>query len=66
MGLGIMKRLLDGLRGTAAGLPDKRNASNGRKYGTADFILSAFAVFYFQHPSLLDFQEALKNRRKRG
>jgi hypothetical protein len=60
MGRDITKRLLDGLWGMAAGLPDKREASNGWKYGIADFILSAFAVFYFQHPSLLDFQEALK------
>jgi hypothetical protein len=66
MGRDITEKLLGGLRGTAAGLPDKREASNGRKYGMADFILSAFAVFYFQHPSLLDFQEALKSRRKRN
>jgi hypothetical protein len=57
MGRGITKRLLDGLKDTAAGLPDKRGASNGRKYGIADFVLGAFAVFYFQHPSMLNFQE---------
>jgi hypothetical protein len=33
MGRGITKRLLDGLKDTVAGLPDKRGASNGRKYG---------------------------------
>jgi hypothetical protein len=35
MGRGITKRLLDDLWGVAAGLPDKREASNGRKYGIA-------------------------------
>ncbi|MDR1637956.1 MAG: hypothetical protein LBR93_11540, partial [Treponema sp.] len=27
---------------------------------------SAFAVFFFLHPSLLDFQRAMKERRKRN
>jgi hypothetical protein len=27
-----------------AGLPDKRGASNGRKYGIADFARGAFAL----------------------
>jgi hypothetical protein len=60
MGRGITKRLLDGLKDTAAGLPDKRGASNGRKYGIADFVLGAFAVFYFQLPSMLNFQESVE------
>jgi hypothetical protein len=66
MGRGIIKRLLDGLKDTAAGLPDKRGASNGRKYGIADFVLGAFAVFYFQHPSMLNFQESMEQRAKRN
>jgi hypothetical protein len=41
----IIERLLAGLRETAENLPDKRKASNGRKYETADFLMSAFAVF---------------------
>jgi hypothetical protein len=31
-----------------------------------DGIKSAFAVFFFQHPSLLDFQRAIKERKKRN
>jgi len=31
-----------------------------------DGIKSAFAVFFFQHPSLLDFQRAMKERKKRN
>jgi hypothetical protein len=57
---------LDGLKDTAAGLPDKRGASNGRKYGIADFVLGAFAVFYFQHPLMLTFQESMEQREKRN
>jgi hypothetical protein len=48
MGQGRINRLLEGLQEAAAGLADKRKASKGRKYGTQDFLLSAFAVFYLQ------------------
>jgi hypothetical protein len=66
MGKGVINRLLDGLNEISASLPDKREASNGLKYGIADFALSAFAVFYFQHPSLLNFQEAMQTKRGRN
>jgi hypothetical protein len=66
MGRGITKRLLDGLKDTAAGLPDKRGSSNGRKYQIADFALGAFAVIDFQYPSMLNFQESMEQRAKRN
>jgi hypothetical protein len=66
MGRGIIHRLLDGLIESAAIVPDRREASNSLKYGIKDFILSAFAVFYFQHPSLLNFQEAMESKRGRS
>jgi hypothetical protein len=62
----IITRLLESLRETAEALPDKRKASNGRKYEIADFLMSAYAVFYFQHPSMLDFQKAMEEREKRN
>jgi hypothetical protein len=62
----IITRLLGRLRKTAEALPDKRKAGNGRKYEMADFLLSAFAVFYFQRPSLPDFQKAMEEREKRN
>ncbi|MDR1576053.1 MAG: hypothetical protein LBS37_08620 [Treponema sp.] len=42
----IITRLLERLRETAGKLPDRRKAGNGRKYDMADFLMSAFAVFY--------------------
>jgi hypothetical protein len=66
MARGIIKRLLSGLRETAAGLSDSRKNSNGRKYRIKDAILSAFAVFYFQHPSLLNFQQDMQRKYKRS
>jgi hypothetical protein len=65
MGQRIINRLLDGLKKAAAGLANKRKASNGRKYGIQDFPLSAFVVFYFQYPSMLNFQETMEKERKR-
>ena len=66
MARGIIKRLLGSLRETAARLPDNRKSSNGRKYSIRDAILSAFAVFYFQHPSLLNFQQDMHRKCKRN
>jgi hypothetical protein len=62
----IITRLLGILRKTAEALPDKRKASNRRKYDIPDFLMSAFAVFYFQHPSMLDFQKAMEERERRN
>jgi hypothetical protein len=66
MGRGIIKGLLKGLREAAAARPDTRGASNGRKYGIADFIPSAFAVFHHRHPSMLHFQQEMECGYKRS
>jgi hypothetical protein len=52
---GILKGLLDGPDEAIGKLPDKRQESNEQKYEIADAIKSALAVFYFQHPSMLNF-----------
>jgi hypothetical protein len=62
----VITKLLGGLREIAENLPDRRKSSNGQKYEPADFLMSAFAVFYFQHPSMLDFQKAMEEREKRN
>jgi hypothetical protein len=66
MGKGIIERLLSSLREVSAKLTDKREASNGQKYHISDFAQSAFAVFYYQHPSLLNFQEKMEAKRGRS
>jgi hypothetical protein len=62
----IITRLPGSLRKTAEALPDKRKAGNRRKYEIADFLMSAFAVFYFQRPSLPGFQKATEERERRN
>jgi hypothetical protein len=66
MGRGIIKGLLRGLHEAAAAQPDTRGTSTGRKYGISDFILSAFAVFYCPHPSMLHFQQEMERKHKRS
>jgi len=66
MGTGIFDKLLASLKAAGDTLPDKRRSGGNLKYSLLDGILSAFAVFFFQHPSLLNFQRAMKERKKRN
>ena len=44
------------LRGVFEKLPDARGKSNNQRYGIEDAALSAFAIFFTQSPSFLDYQ----------
>jgi hypothetical protein len=66
MGRGILKGLLSGLEEAVGKLVDKRQESNGRKYKIGDAVKSALAVFYFQHPSMLIFQQEMKRKHRRS
>jgi hypothetical protein len=60
MGRRILKPFIGYLDKAAQRLPECREASNGLKYTLPDGLKSALAVFYFQHPSLLNFQQAMR------
>ncbi|MDR1570257.1 MAG: ISNCY family transposase, partial [Oscillospiraceae bacterium] len=49
-----------------ANLSDERNVGKDYKYSLSDAHKSALAVFYFQHPSLLNFQQEMKRKYKRS
>jgi hypothetical protein len=66
MGRGIIKGLLGGLDEVVRALTDKRQESNGRKYDIGDAVKSALAVLYFQHPSMLSFQQEMEKKHKRN
>jgi hypothetical protein len=66
MGEGIFAKLLGSLESAGENIPDQRQSGHNLKYRLLDGIKSAFAVFFFQHPSLLDFQRAMKERKKRN
>ena len=65
MGGGIIKGLLNSLEETAAKLPETRKGSNALIYKIADALKSGLAVFYFLHPSLLNFQQEMRRKHKR-
>ena len=66
MGRGIFGKLIGYLDEAGEGVPDRRNREHNFKIEYRDAIKSAEAVFFFQHPSLLSFQRAMRERKKRS
>jgi hypothetical protein len=66
MGRGIFNGLLYNIDAAAESLPDNRREGFDLKYALADALKSALSVFFFQHPSMLDFQIKMKQRWKRS
>jgi hypothetical protein len=62
MGKGIFKKLRSGLEGVAAKVADIRKKGPALKYRLDDGIKSVFAMFFFQHPSLLSFHQQMKRK----
>jgi len=54
------------LEAAAGQAADTRKPSNATWYGIRDGLMGAFAVFYFLHPSFLNFQEEMKRKCKRS
>lgn len=66
MGRGIFRGMLNNLGAVGEGLSDNRREGFDRKYRLTDALKSALSVFFFQHPSMLDFQREMKDKRKRS
>ena len=66
MGKSILRTLRENLESVGEKAPDTRKASPNLTYEIKDSIKSAFAVFFFQHPSLLSFQRNMEEKRKRS
>jgi hypothetical protein len=56
-----LEQIIQIIREEAQKLPDKRG-SKGTTYSMEDILLSAFAVFYFQSGSWLNFQRNMQNQ----
>jgi len=54
--------LVERLKETAENLPDSRTGSNGQ-YAMKDVVLSAFALFFTQSPSFLNFQRDMERNK---
>ena len=59
----VLRTLLDGVRTTCAGFPDKRRGGDVT-YSMADIGVSAFALFFMQSESFLSYQRGLEEGRK--
>ena len=66
MGRGIFNALLNNLDAAANDLADNRREGFDLKYKLVDAVKSALSVFFFQHPSMLDFQTRMKQKWKRS
>jgi hypothetical protein len=66
MGRGIFNALLNNLEAAASDLADNRREGFDLKYMLIDAVKSALSVFFFQHPSMLDFQTRMKQKWKRS
>ena len=66
MGEGIFAKMLRSLDAVVGAIPDQRRSGGNLTYRLLDAVKSAFVVFFFLHPSLLDFQRTMKKRKKRN
>ena len=65
MGRGLFKKLLHSLEKKGDTLPDSRNTEHNFWYSIRDALTCAFGVFFFQHPSMLDYQRQMQKKRRR-
>jgi hypothetical protein len=58
--------LVGAIRDVFSHLPDVRKGGNNQSYTLEDVALSAFAVFFTQSPSFLDYQVRMQKERGRN
>jgi len=66
MGVGLLKAHLEAFDAIGAGIIDRRREGYDKQYEYADAIKGAYGVFFFQHPSMLEYQERLKKSKERS
>ncbi len=66
MGVGLLKAHLEAFDAIGAGITDLRREGYDKQYEYADAIKGAYGVFFFQHPSMLEYQERLKKKKERS
>jgi hypothetical protein len=66
MGRGTFGELLRILEIKGETLPDSRRTGHNFLYPLTDVVKSAFGVFFFQHPSMLDYQRKMQDKHRRN
>jgi len=57
---------LEAFDAIGAGITDQRREGYDKQYEYADAIKGVYGVFFFQHPSMLEYQERLKKKNERS
>jgi hypothetical protein len=65
MGTGLLQAHLEAFDTVGASIADERREGYDKQYEYADAIKGAYGIFFFQHPSMLEYQERLKSRKGR-
>jgi hypothetical protein len=65
MGRGLLQAHLTAFDQVGASIADNRRDGYDKQYEYADAIKGAYGIFFFQHPSMLEYQERLKKKRER-
>jgi hypothetical protein len=66
MGGELFKKLIGNFGRMCGQMPDKRRHGHNQRYQIADFVRSAFGVFFFQHRSMPDYQRRMQERQGRS
>ena len=66
MGWGLLQAHLDAFDKIGEGIVDNRREGYDKQYDYADAIKGAYGVFFFQHPSMLEYQDRLKHQMQRS
>jgi hypothetical protein len=66
MGRGLLQTHLEAFDKVGAGIADERREGYDKQYEYADGIKGAYGIFFFQHPSMLEYQERLKHKKERS
>ena len=62
----IFNKLLRNFEEKCEEIGDRRRQGHNLRYKASDFVKSAFNVFFFQHPSLLDYQRKMQEKKGRS
>lgn len=65
MGRGLLQTHLEAFDKVGAGITDERRKGYDKQYEYADAIKGAYGIFFFQHPSMLEYQERLRQKQER-
>jgi hypothetical protein len=66
MGKGLLPAHLEAFDEIGASIADRRREGYDRQYGYGDAIKGAYGIFFFQHPSMLEYQERLEKKKERS